>query len=417
MVLRTRHSTSSLHLSTRSGAGPFQGPSSTNWRRERLLRIGINDDDTFTRVPTTDSEEHIPSETTSLYSNSNPNDYGTLPSIGARASDLLLRRSRPPLPNVQFRRTLSATVISPVTISPTLLRNTLSWRVSQRPISAYDAPLVNSKSPVDQTDINVRINGFRVWYSSFSSIDWLHDTIKDSVRFSRLRRGKSLRSHLRLVLDKSLGWIIVTVVGFLTAVVAFLVVRSEQWFFDLKYGYCADGWWKAQRFCCPVPDDLWMSSSDGDCSSWRAWSDVISSRILNQPSYIFENDYIEYFTYTCVAILLATLSTLLTIHFTASTSFLTRKESGVLSPLFVTNKDGAEHQTPPQSKRKVLYYAAGSGIPEIKTILSGFVIHGYLGARTLFTKSLGLALSVGSGLSLGKEGPLPRSPITMLGTP
>lgn len=35
----------------------------------------------------------------------------------------------------------------------------------------------------------------------------------------------------------------------------------------------------------------------------------------------------------------------------------------------------------------------------------GFVIHGYLGARTLFTKSVGLTLSVASGLSLGKEGP------------
>jgi chloride channel 3/4/5 len=31
----------------------------------------------------------------------------------------------------------------------------------------------------------------------------------------------------------------------------------------------------------------------------------------------------------------------------------------------------------------------------------GFVIHGYLGGRTLFTKSVGLALSVASGLSLG----------------
>ena len=70
------------------------------------------------------------------------------------------------------------------------------------------------------------------------------------------------------------------------------------------------------------------------------------------------------------------------------------------------------------------FQAAGSGIPEIKTILSGeiihvvyhlhvltkyssqgFVIHGYLGARTLFTKAIGLAFSVASGLSLGKEGP------------
>lgn len=31
----------------------------------------------------------------------------------------------------------------------------------------------------------------------------------------------------------------------------------------------------------------------------------------------------------------------------------------------------------------------------------GFVVHGYLGGRTLFTKSFGLALSVGSGLTLG----------------
>jgi len=38
----------------------------------------------------------------------------------------------------------------------------------------------------------------------------LHDAIKDLVRFTRLRRGKSLRSHLRLLFDKSLGWIIVS---------------------------------------------------------------------------------------------------------------------------------------------------------------------------------------------------------------
>ena len=79
-------------------------------------------------------------------------------------------------------------------------------------------------------------------------------------------------------------------------------------------------------------------------------------------------------------------------------------------------------------------YACGSGIPEIKTILSGFIIRGYLGKWTLVIKSISLmfagesgeaksafpALSpfpwsviyglvyfpVASGLSLGKEGPL-----------
>lgn len=51
-------------------------------------------------------------------------------------------------------------------------------------------------------------------------------------------------------------------------------------------------------------------------------------------------------------------------------------------------------------------YACGSGIPEIKTILSGFIIRGYLGKWTLMIKSVGLILSVSAGLSLGKEGPM-----------
>lgn len=81
-------------------------------------------------------------------------------------------------------------------------------------------------------------------------------------------------------------------------------------------------------------------------------------------------------------------------------------------------------------------YACGSGIPEvrdageetrgspmglqicpdwspntcaalqIKTILSGFIIRGYLGKWTLLIKTVTLVLAVSSGLSLGKEGPL-----------
>lgn len=43
---------------------------------------------------------------------------------------------------------------------------------------------------------------------------------------------------------------------------------------------------------------------------------------------------------------------------------------------------------------------------QIKTILSGFIIRGYLGKWTLIIKSVGLILSVSAGLSLGKEGPM-----------
>lgn len=43
---------------------------------------------------------------------------------------------------------------------------------------------------------------------------------------------------------------------------------------------------------------------------------------------------------------------------------------------------------------------------QIKTILSGFIIRGYLGKWTLVIKTITLVLAVSSGLSLGKEGPL-----------
>ena len=68
-------------------------------------------------------------------------------------------------------------------------------------------------------------------------------------------------------------------------------------------------------------------------------------------------------------------------------------------------------------------YAQHSGIPEIKTVLGGFVIRRFMGGWTLTIKSLGLVgasimgpvlksadhfkcLAVASGCWLGKEGPL-----------
>lgn len=46
-----------------------------------------------------------------------------------------------------------------------------------------------------------------------------------------------------------------------------------------------------------------------------------------------------------------------------------------------------------------------SGLSKPVYRLGGFVIRGYLGAWTLGVKGVGLAFSVASGLSLGKEGP------------
>ena len=55
--------------------------------------------------------------------------------------------------------------------------------------------------------------------------------------------------------------------------------------------------------------------------------------------------------------------------------------------------------------KRVAPIAAGSGIPEVKAILAGFSIPGFLEPRTLVAKVLGVVLLLGAGLPIGKEGP------------
>ncbi|BGO96631.1 Chloride channel [Rhodotorula toruloides] len=300
-------------------------------------------------------------------------------------------------------------------------------------------------------------NGVRSWYDNYTAIDWIHDTIKHSLRLRRLRRLKrtqGLRGQLINLWDGFQGWLLVTIVGFVTACIAFSIIRAEMWLFDLKEGYCAAGWTRAKRFCCraeSAPEKAfgtfvlrgWAPSAveeGGECEAWTTWVDVWRRWTGEGEG---AGEAASYIAYIAIALVFAVLASVLTIYFTASTSVYSSKDSlasprlgntakladlpgASASPPASTSKYGATDQVVSASTseasldtalqghaepvavprtRKTLYYAAGSGIPEIKTILSGFVIRGYLGSWTLGVKSVGLALSVASGLSLGKEGP------------
>ena len=52
-----------------------------------------------------------------------------------------------------------------------------------------------------------------------------------------------------------------------------------------------------------------------------------------------------------------------------------------------------------------MYMATESGIPEIKTVLSSFVIPHFLDFNILVVKAVGSIFAVSSGMCLGKEGP------------
>lgn len=307
-----RHSTSSHSVSSARSAqdtvpsGPLSGPIDTTRRKQRLLRIGST-----SSVHGLPQDAHPANdESSSLLRPSarSASYYGTLPNPPSQKSSRIdvgfLRRHNPT--SLRLHDVSASLPGTPILDSPVSFRGlSSSYFASQRPISAYDAPLAYQADSED--DQHARTNGIRVWYSSFSSIDWLHDAIKNSIRFSRLRRGKSIRSKVRLLLDKSMGWIIVTLVGFLTAVVAFLVVRAEQWLFDLKAGYCRTDWKQAKRFCCADelgalrPTHSFPVRIEETCEGWRTWAEVFGAEsTTHTPGW--RTEAVDYAAYTVLAV-------------------------------------------------------------------------------------------------------------------
>lgn len=244
----------------------------------------------------------------------------------------------------------------------------------------------------------------RVWYDQFTSTDWVHDNIADAYRVKALRSRKDLRGRLAAWFDGAQGWILVAIIGVLTAIFAYFVNTTESTIFDLKQGYCAKKWNLSRKTCC-----------DGAsvCDDWVHWSKVIRSDRLDvvQTQYGF---YVLSVVLISMASCLLTLTTKTVIPSAISLSTLD-ENLGADVPRYSDNNDEEDHKRSTSPQRKineasvrppmVYYSAAGSGVAEVKVILSGFVLHGYLGLRTLVIKTFALILSVASGLSLGKEGP------------
>ena len=244
----------------------------------------------------------------------------------------------------------------------------------------------------------------RVWYDQFTSTDWVHDSIADAFRVRDLRARKDIRGRLYAWFDGAQGWILVAIIGFITACIAYFVNVSETSVFDLKEGFCDEGWYLSKLKCCYQQDE---------CPGWRTWSERITINGVDEKWVDFVA-YVLFVGFFSIASCLLTLITRTEIPSTFSLSTLdenlgaTRQQrrgqdddteqKDNISPTEVLNAE-------PPPPTMVYYPAAGSGVAEVKVILSGFVVHGYLGVRTLVVKTLALILSVASGLSIGKEGP------------
>ncbi|XP_075230010.1 chloride channel protein 3 isoform X3 [Lycorma delicatula] len=201
-------------------------------------------------------------------------------------------------------------------------------------------------------------------YDDFHTIDWQRDIARDRMRHRYIvkRKQKSIFDLVKGAHDAWSGWLCVLLVGLATGGVAGIIDIGASWMTDLKYGLCPQAFWLNQEQCC------WSSNETSfddlrNCSQWLMWSELLIKSKDGAGAYI-----ISYLFYIVWALLFAFLAAALV--------------------------------------RMFAPYACGSGIPEIKTILSGFIIRGYLGKWTLIIKSVGIMLSVSAGLSLGKEGPM-----------
>ena len=163
-------------------------------------------------------------------------------------------------------------------------------------------------------------------------------------------------------------------IGVFTAVVAFLVDVAEITVADYKSGYCTTNVFRNRESCCmsksPLPRVL--EEVGEDCLEWYNWSNTYAGAFA---------------IYVGFALLFGIIA--------GSVTMTTRAN------LPAVNSDEGEEAP----VGKAMYMAAGSGIPEIKTILSGFVIPHFLDFKVLVVKAVGSTFAVATGMCLGKEGP------------
>jgi chloride channel 3/4/5 len=67
-------------------------------------------------------------------------------------------------------------------------------------------------------------------------VDWLHEVVKASARSKHISSLEGIRGNFIRFWDQIQGWITVALIGFFTAVVAYLVDVAQASVFDWKLG-------------------------------------------------------------------------------------------------------------------------------------------------------------------------------------
>lgn len=236
--------------------------------------------------------------------------------------------------------------------------------------SAEPSSLLISRNSFDGSNRNRR-QGSHGQFSRFRRRSARRDTAADfrgDFVIHDFINAKTRAHVLELEHDRELGgrwanyahtakmYFVLVTMGIGAGLIAAGLDLCVEWLSDLKFGICTSSWFLTREMCCRMGED------GSDCP-FRTWDSLIPPMPF-VPS-----------TWKATAFLSYAFSAIL---------------FGVIAAFLV---------------KRFAPHAAGSGVPEIKTVLSGVVIRGYLNSWAFITKIIGLAFSVASSLNLGKEGP------------
>ncbi|BGP56537.1 chloride channel [Rhodotorula sphaerocarpa] len=221
----------------------------------------------------------------------------------------------------------------------------------RRPRSRRSGETTDRRSAAPSTSTGATRAALASLPPSGHSIDWTLEFARARTRAAQVGSEPGLRGVSARLWLASEPWVVVVVTGLATGTIASCLDILSAWLSDLRLGMCRDMWWMSRGLCCAGLDP------DETCRAWQSWGELVASE-----KHIVTRTLAQY------GVLLAV----------TSSAFV-----NVFAP-----------------------HASHTGIPEIKVILGGYNLAGFLSPITLVIKSLGLPLAVASGLSLGKEGPL-----------
>lgn len=226
--------------------------------------------------------------------------------------------------------------------------------------------------------------GRRVGYDDLTAIDWIFEYTKERQRLRALySQAVGLFGYARQLYDASQVWLILIGAGLASGLLAASIDVASDWLGDLKTGYCRNGpgggrFYLNKNFCCWGHQgilvfrclkwwDLMVFVEWSQCQDWTSWSSALHVRSSGGRYFVSYLFFITYSVRTNPSIRLgqieATMLRLSQVFFAVCASILVRDYAP---------------------------YAKHSGIPEIKTVLGGFIIRRFMGLWTLIVKSLGL---------------------------